>query len=264
MFHVKHVGGSERAEASAVAGESAEPGLPAEAPPGSTRSAGPGPAPTAAAEIFGPRLHMAEAYAEILATTGVARGLLGPREVNRVWDRHLLNSAAVAELLDDCERVVDIGSGAGLPGIPLAIARPDLDIVLLEPLLRRSEFLKEVVAELGLTVEVVRGRAEEPGVRKRFGDSDAAVSRAVAALDKLTKWSMPVLRPGGRMIAIKGERAPDEVEEHRRGMATLEAVDVRVVTCGASYLRPPATVVVAQRATRSRRGSAPRADRRKR
>ncbi|MEM6108250.1 16S rRNA (guanine(527)-N(7))-methyltransferase RsmG [Mycobacterium sp. 050272] len=207
---------------------------------------------------------MAQAYAEILATSGVERGLLGPREVNRVWDRHLLNSAAVAELLEDGERIVDIGSGAGLPGIPLAIARPDLEIALLEPLLRRSEFLKEVVAELGLTVEVVRGRAEEPGIRKRFGERDAAVSRAVAALDKLTKWSMPLLRPGGRMIAIKGERAPDEVEEHRRGMAALEAVDVRVVTCGASYLRPPATVVVAQRATRSRRGSAPRADRRKR
>ncbi|MEZ0352699.1 16S rRNA (guanine(527)-N(7))-methyltransferase RsmG [Mycobacterium sp. pR1184] len=214
--------------------------------------------------MFGPRLDIAQAYADILGTTGVERGLLGPREVDRVWDRHLLNSAAVAELLEDGERLVDIGSGAGLPGIPLAIARPDLNIALLEPLLRRSEFLKEVVAELGLAVEVVRGRAEEPAVRRHFGERDVAVSRAVAALDKLTKWSMPLLRPGGRMIAIKGERAPAEVEEHRRGMAALEAVDVRVVTCGASYLRPPATVVVAQRATRSRRGSAPRADRRMR
>ncbi|SOX56739.1 16S rRNA (guanine(527)-N(7))-methyltransferase RsmG, partial [Mycobacterium ahvazicum] len=258
---VKHVGGSDRAVAPAA--EPVEPGSPTGAPTEST-SGGPGHAPAAAAEIFGSRLDIAQAYAEILATAGVERGLLGPREVDRVWDRHLLNSAAVAELLDEGERIVDIGSGAGLPGIPLAIARPDLDIALLEPLLRRSEFLKEVVAELGLTVEVVRGRAEEPGVRKRFGERDVAVSRAVAALDKLTKWSMPLLRPGGRMIAIKGERAPDEVEEHRRGMAALEAVDVRVVTCGASYLRPPATVVVAQRATRSRRGSAPRADRRKR
>ncbi len=241
---MKHVGGFDGAEA-----------------PGTL---GPGPAPMAAADVFGPRLDIAERYAEMLATAGVQRGVLGPREVDRIWDRHLLNSAAVAELLERGERVVDIGSGAGLPGIPLAIARPDLEVALLEPLLRRSEFLKEVVAELGLTIEVVRGRAEEAWVRERFGERDAAVSRAVAALDKLTKWSMPLLRPGGRMIAIKGERAPDEVEEHRRGMAALDAVDVRVVTCGASYLRPPATVVVAQRAARSRRGSAPRADRRKR
>jgi 16S rRNA (guanine527-N7)-methyltransferase len=248
MFHVKHVGGFDRPGAAADAGD----------------PLGPGPAPAAAGEIFGPGLDAAQRYAETLATTGVERGLLGPREVDRIWHRHLLNSVAVAELLERGERVVDIGSGAGLPGIPLAIARPDLNIALLEPMLRRSEFLKEVVAELGLTVEVVRGRAEDPAIRERFGERDVAVSRAVAALDKLTKWSMPLLRPGGRMIAIKGERAPDEVEEHRRGMAALNAVDVRVVTCGASYLRPPATVVVAQRATRSRRGSASRADRRKR
>jgi 16S rRNA (guanine527-N7)-methyltransferase len=170
--------------------------------------------------------------------------------VDRVWERHLLNSAAVGELLGRGERVVDIGSGAGLPGIPLAIARPDLDITLLEPLLRRSEFLKEVVAELGLTVEVARGRAEESWVRERFGERDSAVSRAVAALDKLTKWSMPLLRPGGRMIAIKGERAPDEVREYRRVMAAAGVVDVRVLACGAKYLRPPATVVLAQRGER--------------
>ena len=96
-------------------------------------------------------------------SAGVERGLLGPREVDRMWDRHMLNSAAVAELLEPGERVVDIGSGAGLPGIPLAIARPDLQVVLLEPLLRRSEFLSEVIDELGLAVEVVRGRAEERG-----------------------------------------------------------------------------------------------------
>ena len=243
---MKHVGGFDRAAA-----------------PAGSPDPVPGAAPDAAAEIFGPRLDIAQRYAEALGTSGVERGLLGPREVDRVWDRHLMNSVAVAELLEHGQRVIDIGSGAGLPGIPLAIARPDLEVVLLEPLLRRSEFLKEVVAELGLSVEVVRGRAEESWVRERFGERDVAVSRAVAALDKLTKWSMPLLRPGGRMIAIKGERAPGEVEEHRRGMAALDAVDVRVVTCGATYLRPPATVVVAQRATRSRRGSAPRVDRRK-
>ena len=148
-----------------------------------------------------------------------------------------------------------------MPGIPLAIARPDLEVVLLEPLLRRSEFLNEAVAELGLAVEVVRGRAEEADMRRRFGDRDAAVSRAVAALDKLTKWSMPLLRPGGRMVAIKGERAPDEVEAHRRVMAALGAVDVRVVTCGANCLRPPATVVLARRGRQPRQRPSRQADR---
>jgi 16S rRNA (guanine527-N7)-methyltransferase len=156
---------------------------------------------------------------------------------------------------------VDIGSGAGLPGLPLAIARPDLRVVLLEPLLRRSDFLREVVEELGLTVEVVRGRAEEASVRARLAGGDAAVSRAVAALDKLTKWSMPLLKQDGQMVAIKGERAPDEVREHRRVMEALGATDVRVVTCGADYLEQPATAVVARRARPMRRR--PRAERAK-
>jgi 16S rRNA (guanine527-N7)-methyltransferase len=237
MFHVKHVGRAEWTP---------DPAAPTASEP----------APDAAAAIFGTRIYIARQYGELLASAGVERGLLGPREVTRVWERHLLNSAAVGELLDPGDRVVDIGSGAGLPGIPLAIARPDIEVVLLEPLLRRSEFLNEVVAELGLAVEVVRGRAEEPWVRERYGGRDAAVSRAVAALDKLTKWSMPLLRPDGRMVAIKGERAPDEVQAHRRVMAASGAVDVRVVTCGANYLRPPATVVLARRAKQSRHGSA--------
>ena len=228
MFHVKH--GDEPGRAM-----------------GGGRGVEPAHLSDAAAAVFGPRLDIARRYADVLASAGVERGLLGPREVDRLWDRHLLNSAVVGELLDPGERVIDIGSGAGLPGIPLAIARPDLEIVLLEPLLRRSEFLAEVVAELGLAVEVVRGRAEEPAIRERFGARDVAMSRAVAALDKLTKWSMPLLRPDGRMVAIKGERAPDEVEASRRVMAASGAVDVRVVTCGANYLRPPATVVLARR-----------------
>ncbi|WP_373140528.1 16S rRNA (guanine(527)-N(7))-methyltransferase RsmG [Mycobacterium marinum] len=201
----------------------------------------------AASAIFGPRLELAQRYADWLATAGVERGLLGPREVDRLWERHVLNSAVIGELLDHGERVVDIGSGAGLPGLPLAIARPDLQVVLLEPMLRRVEFLQEVVTDLGLAVEVVRGRAGEASVRERLGGSDAAVSRAVAALDKLTKWSMPLLKREGRMLAIKGERAPDEVREHRRVMESLGAADVRVVPCGANYLQPPATVVVARR-----------------
>jgi 16S rRNA (guanine527-N7)-methyltransferase len=221
MFHVKHDGPSEHVD------------------PAST--------------VFGPRLDIAQRYAEVLADTAIERGLLGPREVERIWDRHILNSAAIGELLGEGERIVDIGSGAGLPGIPLAIARPDLHIVLLEPMLRRSEFLNEIVAELRLDIEVVRGRAEESSVRSRIGVRDAAVSRAVAPLDKLTKWSMPLLRPDGRMLAIKGERAPDEINEHRRAMAACGAVDVRAVTCGADYLRPAATVVLARHGRPARR-----------
>jgi 16S rRNA (guanine527-N7)-methyltransferase len=239
MFHVKHVGPYE--------------GTVSPASPGAAESVA---GSAAASVIFGPRLDIAHRYAEVLAGAGVERGLLGPREVDRLWERHLLNSVAVSELLDPGERVVDIGSGAGLPGLPLAIARPDLEIVLLEPLLRRSDFLREIVAELGLPVEVVRGRAEERWVREQIGEKDVAVSRAVAALDKLTKWSMPLLRPGGRMVAIKGERALDEVRQHRRVMAATGAVDVRVVTCGAKFLYPPSTVVLARRDSHSRHRSA--------
>jgi 16S rRNA (guanine527-N7)-methyltransferase len=158
-----------------------------------------------------------------------------------------MNSAVVAELIEHGARVADIGSGAGLPGIPLALARPDLRVTLIEPLLRRSDFLLEVVAELDIDVAVVRGRAEESAVRKQVGEMDAVVSRAVASLDKLTKWSLPLLRPGGQMLAMKGDRAEDEVREHRRVMASRGAVNVRVMRCGAEFLDPPATVVVARR-----------------
>jgi 16S rRNA (guanine527-N7)-methyltransferase len=158
-----------------------------------------------------------------------------------------LNSASVAELLDVDERSADIGSGAGLPGIPLALARPDLRLTLIEPLLRRSEFLREVVDDLGLGIKIVRGRAEDRSVREQVGEMDVVVSRAVAALDKLTKWSVPLLRPDGRMVAIKGERAEEEIREHRRVMASLGVVDVRVMRCGVDYLDPPATAVVARR-----------------
>jgi 16S rRNA (guanine527-N7)-methyltransferase len=207
-------------------------------------------APQAAEALFGSKLEHAQRYTEILAGAGVERGLLGPREVDRLWDRHILNSAAVAELLGADERIADIGSGAGLPGIPLALARPDLRLTLIEPLLRRSEFLREVVDELGIDVAVVRGRAEESAVHEQVGEMDAVVSRAVASLDKLTKWCMPLLRVDGRMLAIKGERAEDEIREHRRVITSLGAVNERVVRCGADFLNPPATVVVA-----SRRGS---------
>jgi 16S rRNA (guanine527-N7)-methyltransferase len=209
-------------------------------------------APQAAEALFGSALDRAERYAQILAGAGVERGLLGPREIDRLWDRHILNSVAIAELLDAGEQIADIGSGAGLPGIPLALARPDLRLTLIEPLLRRSEFLREVVEDLGIEITIVRGRAEDRSVRKQVGEMDAVVSRAVATLDKLTKWSVPLLRPDGRMVAIKGERADEEIREHRRVMASLGAVDVRVMRCGADYLDPPATAVVARRESTAR------------
>jgi 16S rRNA (guanine527-N7)-methyltransferase len=221
-------------------------------------------APTAAEALFGSRMDRAERYAQILAGAGVERGLLGPREVGRLWDRHILNSAAIEELLEAGERIADIGSGAGLPGIPLALARPDLRLTLIEPLLRRSDFLREVADDLDLEIEIVRGRAEERSVRQQVGEMDAVVSRAVASVDKLTKWSMPLLRPDGRMIAIKGERADEEIREHRRVMTSLGAVDVRVMRCGADFLDPPVTAVVARRESPVRPGNrSPRSGRRR-
>ncbi|MBY0441934.1 MAG: 16S rRNA (guanine(527)-N(7))-methyltransferase RsmG [Mycobacteriaceae bacterium] len=202
---------------------------------------------SAAAEIFGSRLPKARRYAEILAGPGVDRGLLGPRETGRLWERHLLNSAVLAELIPDEAGVVDIGSGAGLPGVPLALARPDLGLILLEPMLRRTKFLEEVVAELGLAVEIVRGRAEEPSVRQRISQMDVAVSRAVAPLDKLTRWSFPFLAPGGRMLAIKGERAIDEIGQYLPAMSALGAEGVEAVRCGVGCLDFPTTVVSAYR-----------------
>lgn len=205
------------------------------------------PPPPSAVTVFGDRLAMARRYADQLAGPGVERGLIGPREVDRLWDRHLLNSAVVAELVETGARVVDVGSGAGLPGIPLAIARPDLRLTLVEPMLRRTEFLETVVAELGLEVIVVRGRADDHGVRERVVGADAAVSRAVASLDKLARWSFPLLRSGGRMLALKGERAEAELNEARAALTRLGASGFEVVRCGAGTVDPPTTVVLATR-----------------
>jgi 16S rRNA (guanine527-N7)-methyltransferase len=215
------------------------------------------PAPPAAEAVFGERLGMAQNYADLLAGPGVERGLLGPREVERLWDRHILNSAAVAELIEPDARVIDIGSGAGLPGLALAIARPDLAVTLVEPMQRRTDFLNEAVVSLGVPVEVVRGRAEDAAVRIRLAGADVVVSRAVADLEKLTRWSLPLLRKGGRMMALKGERATEEVADRARTMAVLGAGRVEVVQCGATYLSPPTTVVVAvqQKTVRQRQKS---------
>lgn len=192
-------------------------------------------------------------YAELLAGAGIERGLLGPRETGRVWSRHVMNCVALTELINPGARVVDVGSGAGLPGIPLAIARIDLQVTLVEPLLRRVEFLDEAVAELGLTnVAVVRGRAEESAVREKVAGVDAVATRAVAPLGKLARWCVPLLKPRGRMLAIKGERAQEEVDEQRRVMAAAGAENVRVIRCGEELLETPATVVVAERSSHAR------------
>ena len=206
--------------------------------------------PAVAAKVFGDRLDRAVAYAEILATDGTVRGLIGPREVPRLWDRHLLNSAVVAELVPPGARVVDAGSGAGLPGIPLALARSDLAVTLLEPLARRHAFLAECVARLGLpAVTVVRGRAEEGPVRRSLAGADVVTARAVAPLDRLAGWCLPLLRSGGQLLAVKGETAADELAAARPALSRAGAATAEVVRCGAGTVDPPTTVVVVTRGT---------------
>jgi 16S rRNA (guanine527-N7)-methyltransferase len=198
---------------------------------------------------FGAGSDRATRFADLLTVHGVERGLIGPREVDRLWDRHLLNSVAISECIPPDSTVVDVGSGAGLPGIPLAIARPDLDMVLLEPMARRVAWLEEVVAELDLpNVEVVRGRAEEKNIRQQIGDRDVATARAVAPLGKLVGWCLPLLKVGGELIALKGSSAAEEIERDRSEIAHAGGVDPVVQTCGRGLLDEPATVVVVRRA----------------
>ena len=208
------------------------------------------PAPESAARIFGNALPLAEEYVARLSSDGVVRGLIGPREVSRLWQRHVLNSAAVAEAVPRGARVVDVGSGAGLPGIPLALARPDLRLTLVEPMARRVEFLEEVVAELGAPWRVVRGRAEERSVRAAVGPVDVVTARAVAALPRLVSWCRGLLRPGAQLVALVGSRA---VEELPSLVPELEAVgmrDVHARAVGAELGDAATTVVVMTRGAR--------------
>jgi 16S rRNA (guanine527-N7)-methyltransferase len=209
-----------------------------EVPPTSDAVAGP---------VFGDRLPLARRFAEHLVTSGVERGLIGPREAPRVWERHVLNCAVVAELVPDGARVVDVGSGAGLPGIPLALARPDLRIVLVEPLARRVDWLREVIADLGVAVEVERGRAEEDVVRRRWEGADVVTARAVAPLARLAGWSLPLLRPGGLLLAVKGASAAAEIERDATAVRKLGGGSPRIERCGAGIIDPPSTVVVVER-----------------
>lgn len=184
--------------------------------------------PPGVEQVFGERSDLAVKYVDFLATAGLERGLMGPRERPRLWDRHVLNSAAAASHLAEGESVVDIGSGAGLPGIPLALARPDLRVTLVEPLLRRVNFLEEIIGELGIDVRVIRGRAEEKAVIAAAGDADVVTSRAVAPLAKLAGWSAPLLRSGGRMVALKGASAAEEIERDSAALAKLGFSNVHV------------------------------------
>lgn len=200
------------------------------------------PEPTSAVLVFGARVELARRYVESLAIDGVVRGLIGPRETGRLWSRHVLNSAVAGTLLRSGCRVVDIGSGAGLPGIPLAIARPDCEFVLVEPLERRTVFLEQVVADLDLTnCHVVRGRAEQ--VIEQCGDADVVTSRAVAPLDRLAAWSAPLLRIDGELLALKGSSASAEIVRDGAASAAVGLVELEIISVGGDLV-DPATLVV--------------------
>jgi 16S rRNA (guanine527-N7)-methyltransferase len=196
--------------------------------------------PASAASVFGPALPVATTYAAILATRGVTHGLLGPREVPRLWDRHLLNCAVVAELIERRRgTLLDLGSGAGLPGLVLAMLLPDTAVTLLEPMERRCRFLAECVTELRLAnVSVLRGRAEDVTIR-----TDVVTARAVAPLPRLAGLAMGVVRPGGMVLAIKGRTAAEELKAAGPVLRRIGARDAQVVRAGRGKVVPATTVV---------------------
>jgi len=209
-------------------------------------------APASAVALFGPeRVGLARRYAALLADAGVVRGLIGPREVPVLWPRHLENCALLAELIPGDARVVDVGSGAGLPGVVLAICRPDIIVDLVEPLERRCIFLSEAVAALGLgdQVRVVRARAEDRGTVVDVGGADVVTARAVAPLSRLVRWCLPLVKPGGSLLALKGARAAEELEVVMPELARLGGLAGRIVVLGEG---PDVTrVVVIDRSARS-------------
>jgi 16S rRNA (guanine527-N7)-methyltransferase len=194
--------------------------------------------PEAARRAFpSERLEMAERYAAILASDGVVRGLIGPREAPRLWERHLLNCVLVGEAVPVGSSVCDIGSGAGLPGVVLAIARPDVEVELVEPLLRRSTFLEDTVGRLGLpNVTVTRARAEALHGQRRF---DVVTARAVAPLARLLEWSMPLVAPDGVLVAMKGASVVDEIEAARPTLRRLGCGTPEILEFGGED--PPST-----------------------
>lgn len=207
------------------------------------------PPPRSAIDYFGTQLPLMSELAGLLADDAVVRGLIGPREAPRLWDRHLLNCAVLGELLPQGVRVVDIGSGAGLPGLVLACARPDLQVDLVEPLQRRADFLREAVEtlRLGDRVRVVRGRAEDSAVRGEVGAAKWVTARAVAPLSRLAGWCAPLLAIGGRLLAMKGDQAQAELAEAQPALGRLRLKVVGVQTCGVGIVDPPTTVVLVER-----------------
>jgi 16S rRNA (guanine527-N7)-methyltransferase len=200
-----------------------------------------------ASEVFGSRLDRAEAYADLLATDGVVRGLIGPREAPRIWDRHILNCAAMAPLVDADASVVDVGSGAGLPGIVLAIARPDLTLTLIDSAVRRTDFLDEASHALDLhdQVSVVRARAEEVVAQPALfhvKPADVVTARAVAPLDRLAGWCLPLCAVGGRLLAMKGSSAQDEVSAYAAAVSRLGGGVPKIHECVLGELDP--TIIV--------------------
>lgn len=222
------------------------------------------PPPSAAERIFGERLPLAQQYAEVLAGSGVVRGLLGPRETPRLWDRHILNCAVITELIEESSTVVDVGSGAGLPGLVIAIRRPDLAVTLVEPLLRRVRWLDEVIEALELSnVTVARGRAE--ALWDEIPAADVVTSRAVSALRNLAVWSVPLVRPGGWWLPMKGSTVAEEIEECREVLTAVGVTSIEVVECGQGLLDEPTTVARLAVGTPRRLGkSGARTSRRKR
>jgi len=199
--------------------------------------------PAGGREVLGDAVRRVERYAGLLAGAGVERGLLGPNEVPRLWERHLLNSAVIAELVpkDRPCSLVDLGSGAGLPGVVLALMLPDVEVILLEPALRRATFLEECVAELGLgNAKVVRARAEQVAGTLA---ADVVTARAVAPLDRLASLALGLLKPGGIVLAIKGAKAAAEVRDAAGALSRLGVRDAEVLTAGRGKVDPAATVV---------------------
>jgi len=198
--------------------------------------------PAFSASVFGDRLHIARDFTGRLAQDSETYGLLGPRELPRIWSRHVLNSALLAELIPPDSSVVDVGSGAGLPGIPLAIARPDCQFTLVEPMERRSSWLQQVVVDLNLkNVEVIRSRAED--VQRT--DFDVATARAVAALDKLLRLLTPLIRGSEHkmVLALKGSKAEEEIANASKKIQLLGYSQPEVLTLGLNKAPETATVV---------------------
>ncbi len=203
--------------------------------------------PQVAGQIFGENFSKAKKYHDLLATDGSTRGFIGPREIPKLWNRHILNCAVISEAIGDNLTVADIGSGAGLPGIPLALARPDLEIFLVEPLLKRSVFLNEVVEKLQLdNATVLRGRAEDKSLRTELGLVDVATSRAVAPLGKLAGWSLPLVRKGGVMLAMKGASASEELTRDKTAIKKAGGGTAEVFRVGKQLEEPTIVIRIAK------------------